>query len=194
MPQDGILNEIEPIPWRGFSATEKLIVVILPILALTAAVLPFLDEVFLRRLARITGLRPLISWMINDFGSWIISLGLVLLLVIFLLFKRRRLMNDMRLWSGFGCPNCQERELVRVSRKKRDRLYALVEIPVYRYACRNCTWRGKRIARRIHSPEMDLALEEALLRFDPDDYKSRRLREKSFEATQAITESSKEMD
>lgn len=161
--------DIKPTEWRGFSAPEKLVVLVLFLLAVSVAIIPFLDEIFIRRLARQTGLRSQITWLINDNGSWIVSIGLLALLALFLLWKRRQLLANRHLWFGTGCPNCQERELVRVSRKAGDRYYGLVGIPAYRYACRNCTWRGLRIARREHSPEMDAELEQALLRFDPDE-------------------------
>ncbi len=44
----------------------------------------------------------------------------------------------------------------------------MIGVPAFRYACRNCTWRGLRVARREYSPETELAKEAALLRFDPD--------------------------
>uniref|UniRef100_UPI0035B30AF2 hypothetical protein n=1 Tax=Promineifilum sp. TaxID=2664178 RepID=UPI0035B30AF2 len=81
---------------------------------------------------------------------------------------RRAIMGEERLWASAGCPNCHERELVRVSRQFSDRFYGLAGIPAYRYACRSCTWRGLRIGRRRHLPELDEELEAALLRFDPN--------------------------
>ncbi len=162
------MNKLEPVPWRGIRAPEKLIIIALPLIAAVVLILPFLDQVILRRLSRLPGARPLVVWLVSGYNAWIVGLGILLLAGLFMLWVRHRLVRNQRLWYGTGCPNCMERELVRVSRQKSDRLYALLAIPAYRYACRNCTWRGLRIARRVISPERELELEEALLRFQPD--------------------------
>lgn len=180
------MDEIKPIPWRGFNVLEKLIVVLLPAIAIGVILLPLLDAVFIRRLARLPGMRSLITWLVNDNGTWIVSLVLLGVLALFLLWKRRQLLNDKRLWFGTGCPACFERELVRVSRIRGDRLYALAAIPAYRYACRNCTWRGLRIARREHTPELDAALEEALLRFDPNEPRPHAMPDQAIEPVDAV--------
>lgn len=166
--ESGALNKIEPVTWRGIRLVEKLILIGLPLLAASVLVLPFLDQVYLRRLSRLLGARPLITWLANGFYTWIIGAGLLLLWAAILLLVRQRLVGNKRLWAGNGCPNCMERELVRVSRKPSDRFYVLAAIPAYRYACRNCTWRGLRIARREYTPEREAELEEALARFQPD--------------------------
>ena len=160
------MNTIEPIPWRGFRAVEKLLFVFLPLLAVAVVALPFLDPFFLRRLARLTGARSLVNWLAAG-GTWIAAGGILLALALFVLWRRRRLVNDRSLWAGTGCPECAEVELVRVSRHFSDRFYSLAAVPAYRYSCRNCTWRGLRIGRREHSLEHEAELEAALLRFDP---------------------------
>ena len=160
------MNTIEPIPWRGFRAVEKLLFVFLPLLAVAVVALPFLDPFFLRRLARLTGARSLVNWLAAG-GTWIAAGCILLALALFVLWRRRRLVNDRSLWAGTGCPECAEVELVRVSRHFSDRFYSLAAVPAYRYSCRNCTWRGLRIARREHSLEHEAELEAALLRFDP---------------------------
>lgn len=162
------MNKIKPIPWRGVHAGEKLILVMLPLLAIAVMTLPFLDQVILRRLARLPGMRPVITWLINGPNVWIVGAGLLLLFALFVAFVRHRLVSNKRLWFGTGCPQCMERDLVRVSRQAGDRSYGLIGVPAYRYACRNCTWRGLRIARREHSPEHEAELEASLMRFDPD--------------------------
>lgn len=131
-------------------------------------VLPLLDQVILRRLARLPGMRPVVIWLVNGFNVWLAGLGLLLLFGIFVAFVRHRLISNRQLWFSTGCPQCMERDLVRVSRQTKDRFYGLIGVPAYRYACRNCTWRGLRIARREHSPEREAELEASLLRFDPD--------------------------
>ena len=166
--ESGALNKLEPIPWRGFRVVEKLIALVLFLAAVAVLALPFIDAVMVRRLARLTGATNVVSWLINDWGTWIVGAALLALLAAFLFLVRRRLIKNKALWFGAGCPNCMERELVRVSRKGSDRFYGLMAIPAYRYACRNCTWRGLRIARREQSFEREAELEAALLRFNPD--------------------------
>lgn len=160
--------KVEPVPWRGIRPVEKLILIVLPLAAVAVLILPFLDQVILRRLARLPGMRPVIAWLINGANVWLLGAALLLLLVLFVALVRRRLVNNKQLWFGTGCPQCMERELVRVTRQASDRYYGLIGVPAYRYACRNCTWRGLRIARREHSPEYEAELEASLLRFDPD--------------------------
>lgn len=158
----------EPVYWRGFRAIEKLILLLLPLAAVLALAVPYLDQVFLRRLSRLPGARSFVTWLVNGNSSWVLGLGLLLAFVLFALLVRYRLVRDKRLWFSSGCPECKERELVRVTRNKFDRPYGLLAIPAYRYACRNCTWRGLRIGRREYSPERLAELEASLLRFDPD--------------------------
>lgn len=166
--ESGAVNKNEPIPWRGLRVIDMLVACVLALLAAGTLALPFLDHVLLRRLTRLPGTRPAITWLANGNGAWIAGGALILLLVAFLAWRRHHIIGDKRLWYSTGCPNCQERELVRVSRHFGDRFYGLLLIPAYRYACRNCTWRGLRVARREHARELDAELEEALLRFDPD--------------------------
>ena len=166
--ESGVLKKIEPIPWRGIRVVEIVIALVLFLAALAVMALPFVDAVIARRLARITGGANAMSWLINDLGTWIVGAVLLGLFGLFLFLVRRRLLNNRALWFGAGCPDCMERELVRVSRKGSDRVYGLIALPAFRYACRNCTWRGLRIARREQSREREAELEAALLRFQPD--------------------------
>lgn len=166
--ESGVVNRIEPVPWRGVRAIEKLILILLPLAALAVIALPYLDQVVARRLARLPGARPTIVWLVNGQNSWIVGAAILGLTLLFALFVRYRLISNKRLWSGNGCPECMERELVRVSRHTSDRFYKLIGVPAYRYACRNCTWRGLRVARRDNSPERLAELEASLARFDPD--------------------------
>lgn len=158
---------MEPIPWRGFRAIDKLIFILLPLLAVSVAVLPLLDQIFIRRLARLIGSQTTLSYLVGG-GAWGLAAGIVFLLAIYVIWRRHGLVSNRALWFGTGCPNCRERELVRVSRRFGDRFYNLAAVPAYRYACRNCTWRGLRIGRRERSADRQAELEAALLRFDPD--------------------------
>jgi hypothetical protein len=151
---------IQPIPWRGLNFFEKALLILMPVLAAGALVLPFLDQAFLRPLSRLPGMRGLVDWLVNSNGSWIAGGLLLVGWAAFVFFERNRLNNDRRLWVDSGCPQCKERELVRVGRQRSDRLYGLIGVKAYRYACRNCTWRGLRIGRRHHAfDEAELAEE-----------------------------------
>ena len=163
----GVVNSSEPIPWRGFRAFDKVVFVVLPLMALAIAALPLLDPLLFRRIARLVGGRPLVAWLVSG-GAWIVAAGLLAVLVVYVLWRRHGLVSNERLWSGSGCPACGEHELVRVSRHFSDRFYNLAAVPAHRYACRNCTWRGLRISRRERPANHEAQLEAALLRFDPD--------------------------
>jgi hypothetical protein len=164
----GSLNSIQPVEWRGIRLVDKLFIGALPLLAVLILAFRFLDEAYLRRLARTLGAQSTILWLVNGMNALLVAGGLLLLGVGYFLWWRHRLMNDKRLWYSTGCPYCQEQELVRVKRKTSDRRYKFLAIPAYRFACRNCSWRGLRIGRQEISPERERQLEEALIRFDPD--------------------------
>ncbi len=142
---------VEPAYWPGLGLLDKLIIGLLPLLGLFFAILPFLDQSLLLRARPAGGLRPFVDWLVNSGGAWVMAAAMFGLWVAYLLIKRSRLVNNEHLWVDAGCPQCQERELIRVSRERSDRFYNLLSIPVFRYACRNCTWRGLRIGRR-HRP------------------------------------------
>lgn len=52
-----------------------------------------------------------------------------------------------------GCPNCQQHDLQRISRKSNDYLLETIGIPVRRYKCSNCGWEGRRIQHNPHHPQ-----------------------------------------
>jgi len=162
------LNKVEPIPWRGVRAIDKFFILAFPLAAVTVLVLSFLDESLLRRLGRMSGTGSILSWLVNGYNAWFVFAGLLLLFILSMIWLRHRIINDKRLWISSGCPDCNEVDLVRIKRVGSNRLYSLIGVPAFRYACRNCTWRGLRVARREYSPEKELAKEAALLRFDPD--------------------------
>jgi hypothetical protein len=89
--------------------------------------------------------------------------GLAGLLLLFLLLRELALRNR-NLWMEAGCPRCHEQELMRISRRKRDRLLHMLAIPAYRYRCRNCTWEGTRLSQegRSISPGASIARVEGL--------------------------------
>ena len=57
---------------------------------------------------------------------------------------RYRINHRQSLWENH-CPNCNQNELARARRKRRDRAIGWVGFPVRRYICRNCHWTGARI-------------------------------------------------
>ncbi len=146
--ESGATNDRHPRAWRAFGVFSKLIIVALLALSAASLLLPFASRAMLNSLSFL----PL-DWLLNQNGSWILGAGLFALLVLFLAIKRFQLVGDRRLWQDAGCPQCLENELVRVPRKQGDRWYSLIALPAFRYACRNCTWQGLRIARRLVRPE-----------------------------------------
>ncbi len=158
-----VAPSVEPAYWRGLGILDKLIIGLLPLLGLFFAILPFLDQALLLQARQAGGLRPFVDWLVNSGGAWIMAAAMFGLWILFLLLKRSRLVNNEHLWVDAGCPQCQERELIRVTRERSDRFYNLLGIPVYRYACRNCTWRGLRIGRRHHPFYADPIAEELAL-------------------------------
>ena len=61
------MKKIEPMPWRGVSRGNNHSD---PVAVAAAAVLalPFLDQVIIRRLARLPALRPVVIWLANGCG------------------------------------------------------------------------------------------------------------------------------
>ena len=72
-------------------------------------------------------------------------LGLLLSAGVLLLIARWRVVRNRALWPAAGCPSCQDNELLRVRRSKKDRMIGLTGIPVGRFECRECHWNGLRI-------------------------------------------------
>jgi hypothetical protein len=58
---------------------------------------------------------------------------------------RRRLLRDQALCAENGCPVCGQQELIRTRRLNSDRTLNRTGMPVFRYACRNCHWQGRRL-------------------------------------------------
>lgn len=74
-------------------------------------------------------------------------LGLLILLIAFP-FAIRRLrwrINHTHLFWKDVCPQCGDEDLQRIPRKPHERRIANLGIPVRRYYCVNCRWRGTRI-------------------------------------------------
>ena len=71
-----------------------------------------------------------------------VVLGLALLGVIG--YARRHLMERSKLWIH-ACPECGSYDLRRSHRRWHDRLLNRLGLPIRRYRCPNCHWRGPRL-------------------------------------------------
>ncbi|MFN2137405.1 MAG: hypothetical protein ACK2UK_15700 [Candidatus Promineifilaceae bacterium] len=58
---------------------------------------------------------------------------------------RWKILKNQKLCAEDGCPSCRQQELIRTKRSSTDRLLNNYGMPVYRYACRNCQWQGRRL-------------------------------------------------
>lgn len=87
----------------------------------------------------------------------ILLAGLLLLDFVIYLLARWRILRKHFLWPAAGCPSCEAQLLLRVHRRRKDRLYTWIGIPVGRYQCRECRWNGLRIRRGMQpsTKEMD---------------------------------------
>jgi predicted RNA-binding Zn-ribbon protein involved in translation (DUF1610 family) len=86
--------------------------------------------------------QELIDWLVAAgsaplFGA--LLLGLVLLAMV--VYFRRQLRARSSMWTH-ACPECGSYQLQRVHRRWYDRLLNLIGIPIRRYRCPNCHWRG----------------------------------------------------
>jgi hypothetical protein len=104
-------------------------------------------------------LTPITAWWYEGWHGllWVLGLGVAALITAVL--ARHRVLSNAALYAEAGCPRCQEHDLFRVSRYRRDRVLAAFGFPIRRYVCRNCTWHGTRlvgldpeIAAHMHDP------------------------------------------
>lgn len=59
--------------------------------------------------------------------------------------RLRQRINARRAWWARHCPNCGSSQLSRIHRNWIDRLVSRLGIPIRRFVCRDCHWRGARI-------------------------------------------------
>jgi Zn ribbon nucleic-acid-binding protein len=84
-------------------------------------------------------------------SGWQASLDYLVLLFFaltctgFALRLRHHARQRRRWWAGEGCPRCSEMHLKRTPRHRSDHLFGAVGIPVRRYLCGSCGWRGRRV-------------------------------------------------
>jgi hypothetical protein len=77
----------------------------------------------------------------------------ILLVVVFVALWRLRwrIIQSERLWST-TCPQCDLPELHRIHRRFGGRMLGLLGVPVGRYHCRHCGWKGLRIRKTRTAP------------------------------------------
>ena len=109
-----------------------------PLLDLLVDRLPFTLAYQLTRLGK---------WLAYGGGSQLISgLFLVTAAAVVVVRWRRQFIDNDHLWSS-RCPNCQSADLKRIRRTWPDRLVSRFVIPVRRYLCADCQWRGRKADR-----------------------------------------------
>jgi hypothetical protein len=91
---------------------------------------------------------PTLSGLAFGLGYRYLSLALAALAGLLLtgLLLRQWVLRNRGLWLESGCPSCGEHELMRIARRDGDRMMHYLDIPAYRYRCRNCTWEGVRLS------------------------------------------------
>ena len=73
----------------------------------------------------------------------------VTLFTILLYLNVRRYYSGAHFWSS-ACPECDHHKLVRIKRKRWQRLTgAFLRLPIRHFGCKQCNWRGSRIDRAI---------------------------------------------
>ncbi|MBX7252793.1 MAG: hypothetical protein K1X50_12505 [Candidatus Promineofilum sp.] len=126
----------------------------------------FLIDIDRGRASVMYDMPPLMTGLAFGGGHLRLSVALAGLagLLLLALLLREMILRNRRLWMETGCPRCHEQELMRISRRPKDRLLHLLGIPAYRYRCRNCTWEGTRLseAGRSISPGATIARIEGL--------------------------------
>ncbi len=88
----------------------------------------------------------LVAWALNGSNNLIGAGVLGVVGIGLFMMARQRLLGNPYLWINEGCPRCREHDLIRIQRQRSDRVLSLA-MPVRRYACRNCTWEGRRFGR-----------------------------------------------
>lgn len=101
------------------------------------------------------GVDTVAQWFSSGYKGLILAVALAVIGLLSFLALRFRVRHNALLYTAAGCPQCQEHELIRVRRRKTDRVIARLGIPVRRYVCRNCSWGGLRIGGPLPNVETD---------------------------------------
>ena len=86
------------------------------------------------------------NWLSNGPAGLILVVALALLAIATFLLLRFHVQQNRYFYSEAGCPQCLEHDLMRVRRRRRDRILGAFGFPLYRFECRNCTWDGTRLS------------------------------------------------
>ncbi len=128
--------------WTGSLAPD----VVLLLLCLLALILLF-DPVRETAVAHAYP-SPLWRWLLVEEGLPVIGAGLLLIIVLPASLRLRWHINHHTPWWARSCPKCHSVNLSRIHRTRLDRLLNYAGIPVRRYICRDCHWKGARIDER----------------------------------------------
>jgi len=86
------------------------------------------------------------NWVAYDGGSSIGGGLFFVLAAALTVIRGRQFAIERQAWWSNQCPNCKSQfTLRRIRRTKGDKAIALLQIPIRRYACNNCEWRGRRV-------------------------------------------------
>lgn len=151
----------DPSIWEKLRRWDKPLMLFVLLAFLAAATALFIITIPLINLSLLVLGLQIDEWI--AFTDWISqgNIGLIifavsgLLALLFAALARYRVKRIPALYIRAGCPRCHEHELIRVRRWRRDRVLSSAGIPVRRYACRNCTWQGLRLAdkrKKVQKP------------------------------------------
>ncbi len=97
------------------------------------------------------GVPFVIAWLAYQGGAQLVGVGGFLMAGFFnLLSWRRHYMYDKTRWRTKGCPNCHEHSLRRTKRTTAELLLRLLFIPIGRFVCTNCGWKGRLIQDDVY--------------------------------------------
>ncbi len=86
------------------------------------------------------------NWVAYEGGATLSGGVFVVLAIGIVAIRGRQYAIERKSWWSNHCPNCDTQfSLQRIRRTKLDKAFALLKIPVHRYTCKNCEWRGRRI-------------------------------------------------
>lgn len=92
------------------------------------------------------GIPFVLAWLAYQGGAQIVGgVGFLVSSFSALWLWRSNYMYDRTRWRTKGCPNCHEQTLRRTKIKTAEILLRLLFIPVGRYVCSNCGWKGRRV-------------------------------------------------
>ena len=129
---DDQVDEIQP----QFRDNQFILLVVLAIISLvTAVVIGIFTRFFSAGILSLSGIQTLVILQ-AVFG--VLAIGLYIAAV-------WHIRHNNSLLPQVGCPSCQNLGLMRISRRRRDRLLTFAGIRVARYQCRECRWTGPRI-------------------------------------------------